>query len=112
MSAGDDALADVHLVVVRYILHFQQRLTGSAYGALNARFREHRASATLFVGNEQNLRGVGKRLDHFPNDAIRRDDAHIPLNSVALAAIDVNCPRGGVRAGADHARAQRGYLLM
>src|SRR2546429_133887 len=65
-AAGDDALADAHVVVVRNVLHGNERLPHSAHRALDAGVGKHGPDTALPVGEQKHLRGIGVGPITFP----------------------------------------------
>jgi hypothetical protein len=111
-AAGDHALPDAHFVVVGNIFHGDKRFAHAANRALDARVSQHRPDAAFFVRQQKDLSGMRIRFNHLPDDAIRRDDAHVLPDAVALPAVQFNGQAGGACASTNYPRGEHGHVRM
>ncbi len=88
-SAGDDGIACFDSAVGRNIDHLKLTVGAALQNAAGTRGFEKNTYTAGRVGNEQHLTGVRKYVLKLADNAIRRNDRHVLLQTVCRSFVDV-----------------------
>src|ERR1700733_13203107 len=91
-AGGKDMLSGLDALVGQDIDDLRLAEGVAAQDAADAGGFENYAGSAGLVIDEQNLRGVGKNVTHFADDAVRRYDSHIRGDTVGRSAVQPHQP--------------------